>query len=214
MTTRDAQREATKRTVLEVAEGLFLERGFDATTVRDIAETAGVSVGTVMAVGDKRALLAAVFERGMALVDERRMRDAVRASRRGREGSRMHPMRPADRILDIVVPYAELFASRSELAREYGAVLMTGRYGQHTFRGRTDELREAIERELCEPPGPAHPDPHGAAHAISLAFMGALFAWAGSHERDAREFLADVRSATEAIVDRRAQTPRPGSAAR
>jgi AcrR family transcriptional regulator len=50
--------EATRRAVMEVARRLFIERGFFATTVREIADAARVSPATVYAVGGgKEALL-------------------------------------------------------------------------------------------------------------------------------------------------------------
>ena len=40
-----AASEETRRLVLETALALFRERGFDRTTVRDVAERAGLSLG-------------------------------------------------------------------------------------------------------------------------------------------------------------------------
>ena len=56
------KRQATESRVLNEARRLFEQRGFTATTIRDIAHAAGVSVGTVMAAGDKPALLVQVFD--------------------------------------------------------------------------------------------------------------------------------------------------------
>ncbi len=44
---REQKREATREQVLAAAEALFTERGFEATTVDDIAERADVAKGTV-----------------------------------------------------------------------------------------------------------------------------------------------------------------------
>src|SRR5690348_1743914 len=38
---------ATRRTILDVAQQLFAEKGFDATTTRDIARAAGIATGTL-----------------------------------------------------------------------------------------------------------------------------------------------------------------------
>lgn len=44
---RETKRERTRRTIQERALGLFLERGFDATTVAEVAKAADVSAMTV-----------------------------------------------------------------------------------------------------------------------------------------------------------------------
>ena len=57
-------REATTAEILEAAEELFLSRGYDAVTVRDIAERAGVSHALVhQYAGSKEALFRAVLSR-------------------------------------------------------------------------------------------------------------------------------------------------------
>jgi AcrR family transcriptional regulator len=38
---------ATRKRILEVAQGQFAERGYDVTTTRDIARAAGIAVGTL-----------------------------------------------------------------------------------------------------------------------------------------------------------------------
>ncbi|RAF62438.1 TetR/AcrR family transcriptional regulator, partial [Burkholderia multivorans] len=63
---REAQRQRTEEHILTVAAELFLDRGYRGTTVRAIAESAGVSAGRVMAVGDKDALLIACYDRWIA----------------------------------------------------------------------------------------------------------------------------------------------------
>jgi AcrR family transcriptional regulator len=61
----------TRSVVLEAARRLFLERGFAATTMPDIASTAGVSVQTVYkAFGNKPGLAKAVFDVAIAGDDE------------------------------------------------------------------------------------------------------------------------------------------------
>src|SRR5690606_20984286 len=57
---RAEQQAETRERVLQAARAWFVERGFDATTIRDVAATAHVSVGTVHAhFVDKPALLRA-----------------------------------------------------------------------------------------------------------------------------------------------------------
>ena len=47
MGVRDDQKQATREKVLEAARDLFNETGYEETTIRAIAERAGVSVGSV-----------------------------------------------------------------------------------------------------------------------------------------------------------------------
>ena len=47
LSVRKSQKEATRQRVLDAARDLFETKGFDATTVREIASQAGVSVGSV-----------------------------------------------------------------------------------------------------------------------------------------------------------------------
>jgi AcrR family transcriptional regulator len=62
---------ATRRAVLTSARDLFAERGWDATSVADVAGAAGVSVDTVYAsVGRKPELLLAVVDMVLASGDE------------------------------------------------------------------------------------------------------------------------------------------------
>jgi TetR/AcrR family transcriptional regulator of autoinduction and epiphytic fitness len=60
---RQQQARQTRREVLAAAKELFLERGYAATTMADVASRAGVAVQTVYsAVGGKAAILKEVFD--------------------------------------------------------------------------------------------------------------------------------------------------------
>lgn len=61
-TRRDMRREATKAAVLDAAQIVFLEQGFEGATIKSIADQAGVSPGTVLnAEPTKAALLVAIL---------------------------------------------------------------------------------------------------------------------------------------------------------
>ncbi|WP_244928403.1 TetR/AcrR family transcriptional regulator [Nocardioides sp. W7] len=60
---RRAAADATRRAVLEAAHDLFVRQGYDATSVAEVAQAAGVAVDTVYAsVGRKPRLLLAVHD--------------------------------------------------------------------------------------------------------------------------------------------------------
>ena len=73
---RAEQAKATRRAILESARRLFLSNGYGATSIRAIAEEAGVAVQTVYAVfGNKRQLVIELLENAVTgddhLVDSR-----------------------------------------------------------------------------------------------------------------------------------------------
>lgn len=66
--------------MLASTQHLFATNGFAATTVRQIAADAQVSVGTVMAVGAEEALLVTSFDTWIAAVHHARSADPRRAA--------------------------------------------------------------------------------------------------------------------------------------
>ena len=72
----------TKERILDVAERLFADRGFPATSLRDITAEASVNLGSVnYHFGSKEALLASVMERRFRPINARRLEllDAIEA---------------------------------------------------------------------------------------------------------------------------------------
>jgi AcrR family transcriptional regulator len=81
-TRRAIAKEQTAQKVLAAAEALFVEEGFEAATIREIAKRAGMSTGAVFAsYEDKAHLLAAVLERHLDALREHL--SEVRARRHG-----------------------------------------------------------------------------------------------------------------------------------
>jgi AcrR family transcriptional regulator len=67
----EAKRDATRRTLLERALELFQKRGVEATTMRDIARAAGLSLGAAYYYfPSKEALVFAFYEENQARVEE------------------------------------------------------------------------------------------------------------------------------------------------
>jgi AcrR family transcriptional regulator len=67
---REEQARRTRAAVLDAATQCFTGAGWAATTMKDVARAAGVSVETVYAQGSKAALLLAVVDRTLAGDDE------------------------------------------------------------------------------------------------------------------------------------------------
>ena len=182
MPSRSELRESTRRRVLAAADRLFQERGFDATTIRDIAEASGVSVGSVMASGDKNALLVQVFD---SLIEDGHTRPA--ATERAAEAG------PADscagRILQLVQPFVTLFADRQDLSRTYAAIQVSGRQPSPLFTHLAalliDEITTTLAQHACTPPTAID----GTARAIYFAYIGTLFSWSARDTIVAAELL-------------------------
>jgi AcrR family transcriptional regulator len=67
---RAGQAQRTRAAVLDAAARCFLENGYAATTMKDVAAEAGVSVQTVFGQGSKAALLLACVDRAVVGDDE------------------------------------------------------------------------------------------------------------------------------------------------
>ncbi|MFI7006179.1 TetR/AcrR family transcriptional regulator [Streptomyces sp. NPDC050145] len=193
---RSEQKEATRARVLGAAERLFGARGYASTTVRDIAADAGVSVGTVMAVGDKAAILVELFDRRIA---------ALHAARGAREATRTAGS-PVDEVLTLFAPFVEVFTADQDLARHYAAALVSGRHRAGVF----DELAGVLRREIAEvltQHGFAPAAAERAATAVHLAYLGTLFMGAGSGTDDLGGPVTDLVAAVEFIIENREGNP-------
>lgn len=112
--TRAEQKRRTAARITEAAERLFQGQGFQGTTVRQIAAEAGVSVGAVMAVGDKESLLSLVYDEAIA----------ARIPSPPTEGAGTSA---ADYLARYFDPFLDLFAANEDLARAYFRALTRGR---------------------------------------------------------------------------------------
>ncbi|MFE3456609.1 TetR/AcrR family transcriptional regulator [Nocardiopsis aegyptia] len=190
--TREQLRQATQQRVVEAADRLFQERGFVATTIRDIAEASGVSVGTVMAVGDKDGLLVRVFD--ALITAEHAQRDAGNAAPEPGDGTAC-----AERVMDLVQPFVRLFIDRVELARAYASILVSGHHASTLFTELagwlTEEMRTTIVRYGCTPPERAT----AKAEALYFAYIGVLFAWSARRSADPTDIGAGLRDVFTAI---------------
>lgn len=187
---RDKLRQVTQMRVLEVARQLFQARGFTSTTVRDIAEVAGVSAGTVMAVGDKNALLVSVFD------------SMVAAEHTQRAGVVSHPTDTdscVDRLSVLVQPFVILFTDSPELARSYASILVSGTHSSSLFTDLAaqliDEFAAAITMRGCS----RQPDALAKAKALYAAYVGTLFTWSALDTGDPGRLANNLRTVFAAI---------------
>jgi len=188
--TRAELKRATHQRVVDAAGRLFQERGFMATTVRDIAETCGVSIGTVMAVGDKDALLLSAFDALVAAEHDQRTDSSTFPDGDGA---------CADRLVDLVQPFIALFTGRAELARAYASILVSGSHVSALFADLAARLIEEFGRAItlhgCTMPA----DAPAKASALYFAYVGTLFTWSAKGSVDPSELVASLRATFAAI---------------
>lgn len=192
--TRAGQRAATREKVLDTAERLFRERGYAATTVRQIAAEAGVSTGSVMAVGDKAALLVVIFDGWIRAVHNAR---SVRAPESERAPSTSRAA--IEEVVALLEPFLQYFMSDAALAREYASVLVRGDHDSVVFTELADALIAELASVLSRTGLGSESAEHGA-RAVYYLYLGVLMAVAGGAVDDvsARE---QFRSAVAFTLD-------------
>lgn len=104
---RRARGKAEKlRRITQAARQLFIEKGYDDTTTREIARRAGVGLGTLFTyASDKRDLLFLIFN------------DELEAVIDAAFGGGRHPADLLDRLESIFRPFYVFFARQPELSR-------------------------------------------------------------------------------------------------
>ncbi|MGH3429697.1 MAG: TetR/AcrR family transcriptional regulator [Mycobacteriales bacterium] len=193
---RSAKREATRQKVLAAAERLFRAQGFRVTRIRQIAADAGVSTGTVMAVGDKDALLVAIFDGWIASVH--RGRDA------GHGADRAFPAVTAavGDVLDLFEPFIAYFTLDPELSREYAAVIVRGNHKSAIFQNLALALITELEAVLSRS-ALTRADAARGARVVYLAYLG-LLTTAASGAIETQDAIDQLRQVVSFVV------PHPG----
>ena len=184
---RDEKRRGTTDTVLAAAADLFQEQGFEATTIRQIAAAAGVSVGRVMSVGDKDFLLLKVFDQ--RITDEH----AALSSSPGIDPSPEEVETNAvvaDQVLQIIRPFFQLFAADKQLTRHYAAALVKGKNESAVFNELADELATNIARVLSRYEQDQD-DVIRITRVVYNAYIGVLFTW-GADKFDTQEAIEEM----------------------
>jgi AcrR family transcriptional regulator len=172
--TRQQGGEQRQSKVRIAAGELFRTRGFDATSVRDIAAAAGVSVGTVALAGDKATLFLDVMEENaFALVGG------------GLETLSAEPVGTsltlAAEIWGVFEPSLTRIADNPELTRAYLIAYLRADGAHATSAGQVDVICAGIAARCVQHSGgdPGAPEARLAASAIYAVFFMAAFALAG-----------------------------------
>ena len=171
--TRQQGGEQRQSSVRSAAGELFRTRGFDATSVRDIAAAAGVSVGTVALAGDKATLFLDVMEENaFALVGgalERLNGKPVGKS-----------LTLAAEIWGVFEPSLTRVAENPELTRAYLIAYLRADGAHATSAGQVDVICAGLAARCVEHSGgePGAPEALLVASAIYAVFFSATFALA------------------------------------
>ncbi len=100
----------TRQRILDAAEALFTEHGFDATTLRQITGAAGVNLAAVnYHFGSKEELVREVFRRRLTWLNQRRLRELDRLEAEAAGA----PLKPS-RILEVFFGVALNMAADTE----------------------------------------------------------------------------------------------------
>ena len=181
---RAAQGERTRQRVLATAEDLFRARGFAATSIRDIAAGAKVSVGTVMAVGDKNGLLVAVYDEWIAAAHRDREQALPGGLARVVDAATAVPESSVtDAVMMLLAPFLRFFATDRALSRRYAAIVVGEEYRSTVFAELGPLLIEEIATVLWaanSAQGKRAIDPDKVARAIYFAYIGVLLVARGA----------------------------------
>ncbi|WP_345471215.1 TetR/AcrR family transcriptional regulator [Actinoallomurus oryzae] len=189
---RSAKREATRQKVLAAAERLFRTQGFRVTTIRQIAADAGVSTGTVMAVGEKDALLVAIFDGWIASVHRGRDtgHDADRTS--------LPATATVGEVMDLFEPFIRYFAVDPELSREYAAVIVRGNHESAIFQNLALALIAELEAVLSRSAF-TRADAGCGARAVYFAYLGLLMT-AANGAIETQDAIDELRQVVSFVV--------------
>lgn len=186
---RQRSRESTQSRVLDAAGALFEARGFQDATIRDIAERAGVSVGTVMATGDKQSLLVQFFDAHISNLHNARTPIADASAN------------PVTQALGLVEPFIELFLSYPDLARAYASILSSGQHHSTVFAELATRLTKEFEIILQ----PHCAKPKDTAEALYASYIGTAFVWAASLEQKKQDLEDKLQVVFTAICPTRTE---------
>jgi AcrR family transcriptional regulator len=194
-TRREQQKAETKALILDAARRLFEERGFDGTTMRELAAEAGVGLGTIFAhFPDKGALLMAALLDDLAETDRRIVETLPAAA----------PIR--DQILHVAAAGIGYWCRRPELSSTLLRQMwfVSGPWADRR-RDETDRFIEFVSelleaaRERGELRGDV--DLRETAEAMYSFYLGRIVRAVGDEGLDAEALLRDMAGFVDQLLE-------------
>lgn len=195
---RAETKQATRSRIVAAAGELFQVNGFAGTSIRMIADAAGVSVGTVMSVGDKNGLLVRVFDGLIEAGHAGRASVAVGSDdvlTRVASG----PDGCVTRLVALARPFVELFTRHDDLARVYASILVSGGHESSMFADLATRLTEEFRAAITEHGCVQQDEASAKAGALYFTYVGLLFTASARRTADAEALTLNLRDAFAAI---------------
>jgi AcrR family transcriptional regulator len=161
--------DATRERVLDAAERLFSDHGFDAVSIRQIAQEAGVTLGVVgFHGGAKMELFTTILARRVATLTAARREALIGLRTSGR------PITIADLVRAYMMPYIEIASSGDRQWRSY-AKLIALTVSDERWHVHVRDLYDPMAREYLAAMREVHPGADrgklGATLVMSVAAM-------------------------------------------
>ena len=190
--------------ILDAAERLVVERGVEALTTREIAETAGVPVASLYQYfADKEGVLLALAERHMAEMDEQTLTDLVAARR-------VAPLSVGDLVETSMRAFVKVYLRR----RAFVEIYLRGRTNPalHAY-GRDHNRRIATTlRDLAVTDGLARDDLPETAALLAVELGDRVFQLAFEHDDTGDEAIIEEGIALLTSYLQRYEVPRDDAA--
>jgi AcrR family transcriptional regulator len=166
-TRRQVQKEDTRRIIQNTAYSLFAERGYTETTMRTLADHAGVGLGTIFKhFPDKPSLLVAAFQEDLGRIIHEAFQALPESGIRGQ-------------LLHITQNIYAFYASNPEFSRTLikEALFLKGEHGQILDRQLTaflDAISELLKTAVEDGELPIETDTHEGALAFGSFYFAGL----------------------------------------
>lgn len=186
------------RRIQSAARKVFLEKGFDAATTREVAEIAEVSHATVFLYAkDKRDLLFLVFNDDLDRVAEEASAAVDHAK----------PL--LHQLLQLFGPFYRYFANDPQIGlvgiHQYGTTATGGTPQMQRVQQRSEATLQSISASIdaCKAAGSVatRVGTAAAAHVIRAIYLSEMDRWLHTTERDVDEGLRSLRAALRLVFE-------------
>lgn len=181
---RQTNKLETRNSLLQVALDLFVEKGFEATRASEIAQKAGVAVGTIyLHFGDKEGLLSAILM-GLA--------DAIYI--RVKEVYESHPAAPPEDLARMHIEQIIQYVEENQTLAPFvlGYALSRHPVGAKIIDFMVSQIEENIRQGQAAGIYRTDINPHLAARAEAHMNLGLISWWVEHQDRAARNEIVNT----------------------